>query len=227
MLVVEPSVSASSLSLPAMPTSVPDASSPVGNVVGASPASTAMSRGRKRQNERMSSQKWRSFIEVGVARFALWCIHQPPSPSDDAVVPQVPAPVGAAQPPAITDIHITALTEVPVEVSDSPSTNVGGLCTAAAVENTHPCSPVPSPGDNGIPIRAPSQGSPSNSTGALAPALIEAQPTGLPSSQESADTPFLAHTEEVLTGKRCTCDEGDKSKNVNDQCQSPHALHFA
>ncbi|KAI6155958.1 hypothetical protein BKA82DRAFT_4349217 [Pisolithus tinctorius] len=136
---------------------------------------------------------------------ALWCIHQPPSPSDDAVVPQVPAPVGAAQPPAITDIHITALTEVPVEVSDSPSTNVGGLCTAAAVENTHPCSPVPSPGDNGIPIRAPSQGSPSNSTGALAPALIEAQPTGLPSSQESADTPFLAHTEEVLTVSISAC----------------------
>ncbi|KAI6010725.1 hypothetical protein F5J12DRAFT_718872 [Pisolithus orientalis] len=62
------------------------ASSPVGNVVGASSASTAMSRGRKRRStleswfplrsfidlkadseERVSSWKWRSFIEIGVA----------------------------------------------------------------------------------------------------------------------------------------------------------------
>ncbi|KAI6139118.1 hypothetical protein BKA82DRAFT_4227946, partial [Pisolithus tinctorius] len=67
-------------------TSSPAASSPVGNVVGASPASTAMSRGRKRgstleswfplrsfidlkadSEEHVSSWKWRSFIEIGVA----------------------------------------------------------------------------------------------------------------------------------------------------------------
>ncbi|KAI5987141.1 hypothetical protein F5J12DRAFT_560489 [Pisolithus orientalis] len=85
-LVVGPSASASSSSLPAMSTSAPAASYLVGNVVGASPASTAMSRRRKRwstleswfplrsfidlkadPDERMSSWKWRSFIEIGVA----------------------------------------------------------------------------------------------------------------------------------------------------------------
>ncbi|KAI5996003.1 hypothetical protein F5J12DRAFT_362826 [Pisolithus orientalis] len=85
-LAVEPSASASSSSLPAVSTSALATSSLVGNVVGASPTSTAMSRGRERRStleawcrlrsfidlrvdseERVSSWKWRSFIEIGVA----------------------------------------------------------------------------------------------------------------------------------------------------------------
>ncbi|KAI6152538.1 hypothetical protein BKA82DRAFT_1000496 [Pisolithus tinctorius] len=125
---------------------------------------------------------------------ALWCTRQPPSPSDDAVVPQVPAPVRAAQPPASVYIRVLAPTEVPVEASDSPSANAGGL----RAENTRPRSPSPSSssGDTGIPIHASIQASPLNNTGALAPALIKAQPTG-PPSEESVDTPAPAHTEEV------------------------------
>ncbi|KAI5988270.1 hypothetical protein F5J12DRAFT_528999 [Pisolithus orientalis] len=158
---------------------------------------------------------------------ALWCIRRPPSPGGDAAVPQVPSPVGADQPPASTDIHVPALTEVLVEASDSPSVNIGGVRVTTAVENTPPGSPAgPSPNNVNIPAPAPAQGSPSNSTGGLAPALIEAQPTIPRSPEESVDTPVPVHTEEVPTGKRCTC-EGDKPKSSNDQCQPPHALGFA
>ncbi|KAI6137576.1 hypothetical protein BKA82DRAFT_4285163 [Pisolithus tinctorius] len=130
----------------------------------------------------------------------LCCIRQPPSPSDNAVFPQVPAPVGAAQPPASTDIHVPAPTEVPVEVSDSPSANIGGVRAATAVESTGSHSPPsPSPSETGIPVPASTQGFSSNSTGALAPALIEAQPMVPSSSEESADTPVPVHTEEVPT----------------------------
>ncbi|KIN97988.1 hypothetical protein M404DRAFT_1005672 [Pisolithus tinctorius Marx 270] len=90
---------------------------------------------------------------------ALWCIRRPPSLSDDAAVPQVPSPVGAAQPPASTNIHIPALTEVLVEASDSPSVNIGGVRATTAVENTLPCSPVgPSPSNVDISAPAPAQG---------------------------------------------------------------------
>ncbi|KAI6149801.1 hypothetical protein BKA82DRAFT_393742 [Pisolithus tinctorius] len=131
---------------------------------------------------------------------ALCCIWQPPSPSDDAVVPQVPVPVRAAQPPASTDIHVPALTEVPVEAPDSPSVNIGGVRAATAVENTPPCSPAgPSPSNVDTPASAPTQGFPSNRTGALAPALTEVQPTVPRSPEESVDTPVPVHTEEVPT----------------------------
>ncbi|KAI6141036.1 hypothetical protein BKA82DRAFT_4206042, partial [Pisolithus tinctorius] len=131
---------------------------------------------------------------------ALWCIRRPPSLSDDAAVPQVPSPVGAAQPPASTNIHIPALTEVLVEASDSPSVNIGGVRATTAVENTLPCSPVgPSPSNVDISAPAPAQGSPLNSMGALAPALIEVQPTIPHSLEESVDTPGPVHTEEVPT----------------------------
>ncbi|KAI6140858.1 hypothetical protein BKA82DRAFT_4207389 [Pisolithus tinctorius] len=131
---------------------------------------------------------------------ALCCIWQPPSPSDDAVVPQVPAPVGAAQPPASTDILVPAPTEVPVEAPDSPSVNIGGVRAAVAVENTPPCSPVgPSPSNVDTPASAPTEGAPSNSTDALVPALTEAEPTVPRSPEESADTPVPVHTEEVPT----------------------------
>ncbi|KIN95497.1 hypothetical protein M404DRAFT_1007457 [Pisolithus tinctorius Marx 270] len=90
---------------------------------------------------------------------ALWCIRRPPSPSDDATVPQVPSPVGAAQPPASTDIHVPALTEVLVEASDSPSVNNGGVRATTAVENIPPCSPAgPSPSNVDIPAPVPAQG---------------------------------------------------------------------
>ncbi|KIN93359.1 hypothetical protein M404DRAFT_433633 [Pisolithus tinctorius Marx 270] len=95
---------------------------------------------------------------------ALCCFWRPPSPNDDAVVPQVPAPVGAAQPPASTDIRVPALTEVPVEASDSPSVNTVGVRAATAVENTRPHSPAgPSPSNAGIPAPAPAQGGCSHS----------------------------------------------------------------
>ncbi|KAI6141493.1 hypothetical protein BKA82DRAFT_994110, partial [Pisolithus tinctorius] len=137
---------------------------------------------------------------------ALCCIRQPPSPSDDAVDRQVPAPIGAAQPPASTD-PVLVLTEVPVEGSGSLSTSIGDVRADTAVENTRARSlgPSPSPRDTNIPVPASIQGSPSNSTGALAPALIEAQPTVPCSPEESTDTPVPAHTEEVAAGKRCTC----------------------
>ncbi|KAI6151491.1 hypothetical protein BKA82DRAFT_4099770 [Pisolithus tinctorius] len=111
---------------------------------------------------------------------ALCCIRQPP-PSDDA-------------PPASTD-PVLVLTEVPVEGS-------GSLSPYWGLENTRARSlgPSPSPGDTNIPVPASSRWlhcSPSNSTGALAPALIEAQPTVPCAPEESTDTPVPAHTEEV------------------------------
>ncbi|KAI5997627.1 hypothetical protein F5J12DRAFT_785097 [Pisolithus orientalis] len=108
---------------------------------------------------------------------ALCCIRQPPSPSDDPVDRQVPAPIGAAQPTASID-PVLVLTEVPVEGSGSPSANIGDVRADTVVENTRARSP-------------------SNSTGALAPALIEAQPPVPCSPEESTDTPVPAHTEEV------------------------------
>ncbi|KIO10358.1 hypothetical protein M404DRAFT_995558 [Pisolithus tinctorius Marx 270] len=135
----------------------------------------------------------------------LCCIRQPPSPSDDAVDPHVPAPIGAAQPPSSTD-PVLVPTEVPVEGSGSPSANIGDVRADTAVENTRARSlgPSPSPRDTNIPAPASIQGSPSNSTGTLAPALIEAQPTVPCSPEKSTDTPVPAHTEEVAAGKRCT-----------------------
>ncbi|KAI6008815.1 hypothetical protein F5J12DRAFT_54789 [Pisolithus orientalis] len=131
---------------------------------------------------------------------ALCCFWRPPSPNDDAVVLQVPAPVGAAQPPASTDIRVPAMTEVPIEASDSSSVNTGGVRAATAVENTRPHSPAgPSPSNVGIPAPAPAQGSLPSVPGALAPVLTEAQPTGPRSPEESVDTPVPVHTEEVPT----------------------------
>ncbi|KAI6155920.1 hypothetical protein BKA82DRAFT_998898 [Pisolithus tinctorius] len=129
----------------------------------------------------------------------LWCIRRLPSASNDAVVPQVLAPVEAARPLASTDVCVPVLTEVPVEASDSPSATIGGLRAATAVGSARPRPSGPSPSDAGLLVPSPTRGSMSNSESALAPALIEAQPTGPRSPEESEDASVLAHTEEVPT----------------------------
>ncbi|KAI6107166.1 hypothetical protein EV401DRAFT_2077318 [Pisolithus croceorrhizus] len=72
-----------------------------------------------------------------------WCCRQPPSPSDDRVVPPVLVPTGATQPN-----------------SSSPS-DKGGIRDTTAIDTTRPGT-SPDPGHVDIPVPGPTQESPSS-----------------------------------------------------------------
>ncbi|KAI5982091.1 hypothetical protein EDD15DRAFT_2378401 [Pisolithus albus] len=109
---------------------------------------------------------------------ALWCNRQPPSPSDDGIVPPALAPTGATRPD-----------------SGSPSDN-GGIRNATAIETTRLGTP-PSAGHVDTPVSASTQASQPTSSGILTPARTDTQPVGQHGPAGSVDIPVPGHAEEV------------------------------